>query len=273
MEIKVDYHFHPNLPHNNKLAEDKCIKWWNKIDQSNIKGILITEHVYKNPKRTYQLMSSSCPYGIFCFPGIEYITKEGIDMVVFSKSDTLYDIEKLTTPFALSYDELISLVAANDNLFGFITHPFTLGNTSVIKKLGEDSYFKYLNKIGAVEISNGSFINLLKIVNFFLLNLIFKNKVDWANRNFHLPEKYLPENIKFLAVGSDAHILEDVGCLGVLLEVDVLEKGSVFNSIINNKNRIFYYQENKFNILSLLKNTIIVFQEFSIKLRIKLCGK
>jgi hypothetical protein len=269
MEIKVDYHFHPNLPKSDIKAKNKSLEWWKVFKNHNITSVLVTEHVYKNAQRAYHFMSETCPNNFFCFPGIEYVTKEGIDIIVFSHSDLIYKIKELNTPFFFSYKELIDFVFQNEKLHAFITHPFTLGHTSVVKKLGLNMYFEYLYKLKSVEVSNGSFVNLLKLMSVFPFNLFLQKKIKWAKNNFNLPNKYRPFVPKFLAVGSDAHIFEDVN-LSVNIEVDMINKERIFESIISNKNDSVSYVENRLNILSIIKNLAIVLNEFFIKLKIRL---
>ncbi len=81
--IRADYHMHPYLPKMKIGLLKNVKKWWKFIEKHNLNCVLITEHVFKDCERAYELMKQTQPEGIFCFPGMEHISKEGIDTVVF----------------------------------------------------------------------------------------------------------------------------------------------------------------------------------------------
>lgn len=268
MKIKVDYHFHPHLPKNKKRALKKAKKWWQVIDHAGLNCMIITEHVYKQPQRAYEFMKKTCPRGKYCFPGIEYITREGVDIVIFSNTTKIYNYDALMTPFALSYRETVDLVKSIDHLRAFVTHPFTLGATSIVNILGLDQYHLYANELRAVEASNGSFDDLIKIFKIFPFSKLLHRKLDWAKKTQALPKNYHPHNVSLLAVGSDAHIFENVGNH---VELDVQREGyrSIFQAIANNTKGKAVYIKKRFNLLALLKNLPIVVKEYLIKKKIK----
>lgn len=268
MHLNIDYHFHPNLSKNNKKALTKCHKIWEKLKQQNIRAILATEHAYKNPKRAYELMLKTKPDGFFCFPGVECVTKEGIDIIVFSNNDSIYDFSELK-PFKLSYFDLINFVQAK-KLHAFVTHPYTLGLTSVINKLSFAAYKKALDILNAVEISNGAFDNLYFIIKKFPFNLIFRKKAVDISKTRNLPKSDYPQKIKFFAVGSDAHHCEEIGnCYRVDLQ-EGLTENSVFEKIINNKGHgEVVICKKKFDFPLLIKSAFTALTEFSIKMVLK----
>ena len=159
MKIRIDYHFHPNLSGNDKRAKKKCLALWQRFQKKGINAVITTEHIYKNPRRAYELMKKYKPEELFCFPGMEYVTKEGIDIVIFSDSENIYNYTELKT-FKLPYFDLIKFVNSKDNLYAYVTHPYTLGLTSVVNKLGKEAYSRSTDLLDAVEISNGAFDNL-----------------------------------------------------------------------------------------------------------------
>lgn len=270
IKIKADYHFHPNLPLSDRKAIMKSIKWWEYIKNVGENCIIISEHVYKNPQRSFEIMSENCPSGILCFPGVEYVTKEGIDIVVFSNSEKIYKNVKLITPFSMNYNELMEMVKKDNILHAFVTHPFTLGKTSIIKILGMNAYYKYVNEIGAVECSNGSSDGLIQILKLVPIKIFAGKKLDWAKKTQKLPKKYYPNKIKFLAVGSDAHIFENIGN-HVELFTDNFNKNAVFKQLITNKNDNAISTQRPSAILDLLKNLSIVLNEFLIKKKLRIC--
>ena len=56
-KIKIDYHFHPNLPKNEDRATEKCKKILAQFEKKKIDVVIITEHAYKNPKRAFNFLN------------------------------------------------------------------------------------------------------------------------------------------------------------------------------------------------------------------------
>jgi hypothetical protein len=266
MLVKIDCHFHPNLPNSDVKAAEKAKGWWQALRKNEVDGVIVSEHAYKDPERAYRFMSKAVPKGMYCVPGMEYITKEGIDIVMFSRSPEDIYIEKLK-PFALTYDEVLDLIKNNDKIYGYVTHPYTLGLTSVVNKKGSDYYSKVVNELGAVEISNGAFDNLINLFEAFPFKYFFKKKIKQIHITQHLPEEDYPKKVKFLAAGSDAHQFSEVGNAMV---IDMKE--DVFDSIITNKSRHLQLYKRDFSLWELIVSARIVLGEFLIKRKLKLCG-
>lgn len=271
MKIKIDYHFHPNLSKNENRANNKCKKIWAQFKKKKINAVIITEHAYKNPKRAFNLLKKHKPNSMFCFPGIECVTKEGIDIIVFSNNEKIYGYKELRI-FQLSYFDLIKFVNSKKDLYAFVTHPYAIGLNSVINKLGSDAYFKSLNLLNAVEISNGSFDNLLSIINRFSFSIFFMSKLKKIKKTKNLPKSEYPFKIKFLAVGSDAHHVEGIGnCYQLESDLSSLNEDDVFKLVTNNKGkgRICYDNSKSFNFWLLIKTGLTLLNEFIIKQTLK----
>lgn len=272
MKLKVDYHFHPNLSRFDFLADRKCQKWWTAVKSHKINCLLVTDHVYKNPRRAFAKIKQTCPADVIIFPGMEYITKEGIDIIIFSNDEKIYDYPELQKPFFLDYDQTINFVQNHADLFSYVTHPFTLGKTSVLKKLGEEKYFKYVEKLRSVEISNGAFENLVKLLKFFPFNLFSKRWLWWTDRNQSLPKEYYPTHPIMLAVGSDAHLPKDLD-LHAEFEVEKFDQREVFSALTSSvRPKIVYDNYDSLDVFSFFHDVCIVIHEYSIKKWIKICG-
>ena len=148
-EIKVDYHFYPNFSRKEARATQKITKIYKKFQELDIKVVIVTEHVYKNYLRAWQLMEKYKPDNIFIFPGMEYVTKENIDICLFSKTASIYQYN--FRPFQLNYKELILFLKRHPDVFGFVTHPFTLGRTSIVDKKGKVFTKNAIDELGTVE--------------------------------------------------------------------------------------------------------------------------
>ena len=265
VKLRIHYHFHPNISKNDTKALKKCRLWWEKLEENRINCIIVTEHSYKNPKRAFEFMNKARPKGCFCFPGMEYITKEGIDIIVFSNNQMIYGLNELKS-FKLTYQELIDFVLSNDNLFAFVTHPYVLGTTSVIRKLNKEQYMKSVNMLGAVEVSNSVYDILEMVLNKFPFNILLKSKLENIKKTRNLPKSDYPKNIRFLAVGSDANYTKELGnCFEVIIpKKDV--PSNIFQYVVRNKGRgKVSIKQKKFDLLLLLKTGLITFGEFLIK--------
>lgn len=271
MKINIDYHFHANISFIDSFAKRKCKKIWEKLKKEDIRVLISTEHAYKQPGRAFKFLNMLKPDGFYCFPGVECITKEGIDLIVFSNNEKIYDYDELK-PFNLSYFDLINFVKSKSDLYSFVTHPHTLGLTSVINKLGFDAYKKSLSLLNAVEISNGAFDNLLIFMHNLKLTYLFKNYTQKIEKTRNLPKSEYPSFIKFLAVGSDAHHIEEIGnCFKVMVKNKIVDEKTVFDLIVNNSGngQIIFDKNKSFSLTLLIKTIFTVLCEFIIKQKCK----
>jgi|TARA_B100001971_G_C18200270_1_gene544114 hypothetical protein len=259
MKLRIDYHLHPNLPKDEEKAIKKCDAYWKKLEEQNIHYLIVTEHVYKNPKRAFECMQKTKPKGMHCYPGVEYLTKEGIDIILFAKEPIIYTYTQLE-PYKMSLKQTMAFVKEK-KLFSFVTHPYTLGTTSIVRIAGRKSYQEAVNTLGAVEISNGSPANLGKLLTWFPLNLLTKGIRKEINKNLSIPKEDYPKKTKFLAAGSDAH---EVWQIGDCLELETEEKDP-FKNITNNRKVKIINKKASANLLDLLITGWICFKEWRMK--------
>ena len=271
MKARIDYHFHANLPKCNKKAALKCKQIWSNLEKDNINILISTEHAYKNPKRAFEMLYKFKPKHLYCFPGVECITKEGIDIIVFSKDQSIYEYHQLES-FNESYFDLIEFVNSRNDLHAFVTHPHTLGLTSVINKLGKDAYFQSLKMLNAVEISNGAFDNLILLSKKLPFLKLFKSKIKQMHNTQCLPLDDYPSQIQFLAAGSDAHHVEEIGnCYEVSSTRKTLNEKEAFEIVTRNagKGKVILDDYKSFSFKLLIKTAFTVMHEFLIKQKLK----
>lgn len=219
--IKVDYHFHPNFTYfSSFLTKKRALKLWDKFTIESLDFVVCTEHVFRRPLKAYQNMVKYRPldHNTILLPGVEYITSEGIDLIVFSKYPSkVFGIQELLTPFLLTVEEVFNLVKNDSELRMIVPHPSTPSSTGILRVMD----LKKLNKLHfegvLLESSNYSFLYLNFILkklrlNFLLkkLNFLIENTLDFED-NGHL-KKY----IKVFA--SDAHVFSDIGNCTVIKE-------------------------------------------------------
>lgn len=133
MKIKVDYHFHPNLPlflpfFKAYLSNKRARAIWNEFTKHKLDAVLISEHAYKNPRKTFEILEKNKPKNAKTqiIPAIEVLTKESTDVIVFAKNKKdIYYYPELLTPRGLSMKELVSLINKDPLLYGIVVHPYT----------------------------------------------------------------------------------------------------------------------------------------------------
>jgi hypothetical protein len=257
-EIRIDYHFHPNLPKNEVRAKLKIAAIYKKLVQLNITAVLITEHVYKDYIRAWQLMQRYKPDNLLIFPGLEYVTKENIDICLFSKTEDIY--QHNFKPFQLTYEEIMSFLKVHTSIYSYVTHPFTLGRTSVIDKKGEEFAKAAINELGSVEASYTVFSELKdKLQKSFIKRLVTKI-LRRIEKNEHIPPEFHPKNVKFLAAGSDAHYVWEIGTYVKVL----LKENDIFYSIVNNK-QLHVIGSRQSNALQLIISSLTTLHEWWLK--------
>ena len=264
-EIRADYHFHPNLPKNEKEAARKISDIYRKMGKIGIEAIIVTEHVYKDYERAWRLMKKYKPKNISLFPGLEYTSKENIDICLFSETEKIYEHKFI--PFQKTYEEIISFIKTNPEVVGFVTHPFTLGTTSLIDKKGEKFAKEKINILGSVEAAYTTFSELKSILKKTGLSKILTNLMNRIEKNETLPKEFYPSKIIFLAAGSDAHHVWEIGTYAKVK----LENKSVFHSITNNK-ELLIAGERKSSPKQMIISLITIFRESCLKKLIRIRG-
>lgn len=266
-KICVDYHFHANLPVSDKKAKKHIIEYWKHIVESGVNVVLSTEHVYKNPKRAYEFMKKYQPDDCLVFPGMEYITKEGIDLVIFSENERIYDYEELK-PMSMDIDEVVDFVKSK-NLYATITHPYLMFSIGIVYNVGYKKFQEILERIKAIEVVSGSFwkLKIFKFYSKFKKSEKSHNmKVATFKGDLYISRSdYNPEKIDFITVGSDAHQFCEVGnCLELSFNQD-FNKKNVFQRIINSKDGKIKVVPRQHSLYSLLRAIQIIFEEILMK--------
>ena len=266
-ELRVDYHFHANLPRDQKKAEKHIKKYWEKLKEAGINVLLSTEHVYKNPKRAYEFLDKFKPENTYVIPGMEYVTKEGVDIIIFSRDKSIYDYEELF-PLKMTLDETIDFVKNHNDLYIFVTHPYLKSKTGIVKNLGFSRFIDLINEVRAVEVVSGNALKQ-KIFKIYI-EIFFKKKkkgdllrIYLPNNEFYIERKeFYLKDLDFIAVGSDSHQFGEVGnCL--ILEYN--ESEDIFEKVINSKKGKIFVRPRQHTIYSLIKAPIIIGSEALIK--------
>jgi len=249
--IKVDMHFHPNLPKSDGKAIRKARDWWAAFKKAGIDAVIVVEHAYKDPARAYRILLETKPKKAKTeiFPGLEALTSEGNDIVVFDETDKIFQHREICTPYELGTFQLIKK-AKKAGYKCFVPHPFTPGTTGVMNNLGERKGKRAIALAGGVELHNDAFAPVLNTP--FLP--LPKNKLDKMRKVRDLPAHSYTKNgkciVKFFAGGSDAHEPGDLDAGYLIAAPKKLTRNAIFKAITNNKKGIFMFSKKR----SLRKN-------------------
>lgn len=212
--IHVDYHFHPNFIFSIPFhAERKARKIWKAFAKNKLDAVIISEHSYKYPKKSFEIMQGFKPKNAATtlIPGIEILTKEHTEILVFAKSaEYLYSHEELLTPEYLSMNKVIKFIKKDKELYGIVVHPHHPGTTSIVRKHGEDFTKKAIKELGYVEAHNCGYYNPLRMLKRIRIDKIWKNKIKQMELTLNAP-KNLTKYAKVITIGSDAHFSWDIG--------------------------------------------------------------
>lgn len=212
--IAIDSHFHPNFPlFSSFLTKRKANAIWKAFQKHGLSLVLVTEHAYKNPQKSYIELLRHRPdnHQTFLVPGIECLTSEGIDMIAFSrKPDEIFSHKKLMTPYGLSITGMVDYIASHDDLYGIVVHPHTPGTTSIARIGGIDVTLNAIKTLGFLEKHNCSMNVLKHVMKKTGLFRVFKKKFSQISETAIAPE-YLQIEAKIMTCGSDAHAPSDIG--------------------------------------------------------------
>lgn len=220
--------------------------------------VIISEHSFKHPKKTFEYMEKTKPENakILIIPGIEILTKEGTDMIVFARDKKdIYSYRELLTPRKLRVLELIEFIKNHKQLRGIVTHPYTPGKSGIVNSHGVEITKFAAKELGMVEAHNCSFTALIRLLEILQLDKIMKKKYFQMINTETAPEEILDENA-IVTGGSDAHRHWEIGD-HMLIEIDTGK--DIYATATTKSGKIV---RRKKYILGLLPNLITVCREW-----------
>ena len=126
--------------------------------------------------------------------------------------------------------------------------------------------------LNSVEVSNGAFDNLILLSKKLPFLKLFKSKVKQMHNTQSLPLKDYPSQIQFLAAGSDAHHVEEIGnCYEVSSTLKKLNEQEAFEIVTQNKGegKVILDDYKSLSLKLLIKTAFTVMHEFLIKQKLK----
>ncbi|MEM7012831.1 MAG: hypothetical protein AAF585_15255 [Verrucomicrobiota bacterium] len=245
-QLFVDYHFHPNFNFRAKQKRiiQRCERIWNAFELAELDVVICSEHAWKRPADSWHLLMKHKPkYArTILLPGVEVLTSEGIDIVVFGHCPSWYadtHLNECLEPFSTPLEQVINRVTAANDATGFIPHPYTAGKTGVIKHYGREGSRDLAARLGAIETSNNAFADTLTFTD-NLIGEVFKKTQRKMVLTQQIDDEFSDDlDLDFVAVGSDAHCPKEIG-YGVHLEHQRrdMKPSEAFQLMMTNKNAI-----------------------------------
>lgn len=155
--LRIDTHVHPNLKlFSRYLTRRKARKMWQAFTNHHLDAVIVAEHAFKQPVQAFRAMKRYRPKSArtHLIPGVEALTKEGIDVIVFSRDEYIFQQKDILTPYKLSFEELVSRIEQDDRLYGVVTHPFILSETGIIAHYGVDRIREAITRLKFIEAHN-----------------------------------------------------------------------------------------------------------------------
>jgi len=264
----VDYHFHPNLSKHDAAAKRKCALIWERFAQTRLDVVVITEHVFKNPRRAYELLCDTRPATArtIIFPGMEALTAEGIDFIVFAETESIYDLPELMIPKRLGYSAMIDYIKSKPTIYASVAHPCNFGHSGIETRVGTANTIAAIRQLGGVEVSNSCFKGSKLFFERTGLEKMFPKKYLKMNQVNHLPTTYynFPE-VTLYTGGSDAHVLIEIGSGLRVADPVQRDRASVFQAISHNTSTDFYESTVEFKVRLIVNKMYTVISEAFIK--------
>ena len=252
-KYRIDYHFHPNLPGNQKRAERKAKKIWKLTHKNNINVLISTEHIYNNPERAYSILKKYKPKGKYLFPGLEYQTADNLNFVIFSKEPSIFSYSEFNK--SMTTKKLLNFLKLHNNLYFFLIR-------KDIKELEKKQLSKLLQEnLKIIEVASGDLLkHSIKRWSKGQTRTGQNNNKDNQKRVLiETPKSFLsikipslsPKDIKAIAVGSNAYSETELGnCLIIEKQTHNQE---IFDLIINSKKGRIFIKPKEYTIVGFTK--------------------
>jgi hypothetical protein len=226
--LRADTHFHTNFAFISKrLIERRAKKFWEQFKKYDLDVVVLTEHAFKSPASSYKYLMKHRPDNAttHVVPGVEAVTKEGIDVIVFSKDEHIYEQKDVLTPYGLTVRELADRVKEDDRLHAVVTHPFMMSDTAITLHYKED-YIKDLAKeLGILEKHNAALVPLRSFLSKIKANKLLGPVYKRMERIEDAPNEFVEGDVCIFG-GSDAHYPRDIGP-----HVKIHAEGNTFDEI------------------------------------------
>lgn len=268
--LRVDTHFHPNfsfwLPE--YLIRRRARKIWEMFRKRKLDAVFVSEHAFRNPLRSYETLMKYRPRNARTqlVPAVEALTREGIDMIVFSRDSYVFSRRDILTPYRLTIEQLIRRVQKNPRLHGVLPHPSIPSDTGILRHRTARETRKDECILHCAEAYNASLVGLRTLLSVCHLRGIFHRLSGQMERTIRMPARLLPHGIILLG-GSDAHHLWDMGSCLLVHTRRPKNPQALFRAILSPRHRhtFFWKGEPRFPLFSVLADGCTALRERMIK--------
>jgi len=263
--MRIDCHFHPNLRLSSaKAVKTKALKIFEKFSEHKIDAVIVTEHVFKKPYQAFQKLKKHQPSSskTLLIPGVEAVSKEGIDVIIFSACEYIYTQKDLMKTWGLPIKDMIKKVATDPNLNMIIPHPFLKSQQGIVKNLGLAELKKLVSDIDLIEKHNACFNSLIKFIEQHPLKKIFKNQLDSLKQVQNADLRNLKSVV--FSGGSDAHHPWNIGSHLKLFTKTAKSNQEAINKLKSNIEREMVYIKSQMPVIpDLIANGVTALSELA----------
>lgn len=264
--MRIDCHFHPNFSFFSKfLIKSKAKKIFKQFTKHKLDAVIVTEHVFKKPYQSFKRLKQLQPKDskTMLIPGVEAVTKEGIDVIVFSATEYIYEKKEIMTTWCLSIKDLLQQVAKDKNLHAIIPHPFLPNQQGLFKAIGYKEAKNILKEIKLFEKHNDCFTPLIDFLHSTKIEKLMPS-LKAKLKKVHTSPNLKGVNALFTG-GSDAHHPWNIGSH---LQLNCTKPHSVSNAIyklLSVKDRQMHFVKTKVpHTVDLVINGITALSELCI---------
>jgi len=274
--IKVDTHFHPNFLRT-RDKERKAKKIREKFEQVGLDAVIVAEHAYKKAQHAFEFLLQHKPLNskTHLIPGVEVLTEEWADMIVFSQNPDIYQKHsKLTIPRSFSISWLVEYIGMHDDIFWIITHPFTLSKSAIANHISVDRLKEITKKIKLVERHNACLRDLRIMFEQSGFHKVFKKIHEKSILTESCPCYYDECGEVVCLTWSDAHHIDDIWTYSLINTNGSCKSNynDLFQAVVNHNHprEAVFQLKNRFQMLrSLARNGFTSLSEaFIEKLRL-----
>jgi len=263
--LRVDCHFHPNFPFflGKYAVRSRARKIWAAFKKRRLDAVIVSEHAFKYPSRSFQTLMRNRPPGhpTQLIPAVEALSREGIDMIVFSRDGYVFTHKDIITPYRLSIRQLVARVHRDPRLYGVIAHPCILSDSGILHHYSERTTRRAEREARGAEKYNASLAATLAVITALHIRKLLRRTVTRIRETSCLPARLTPRGVMLLG-GSDAHHVWDLGSCLLIHARRPATYDRLFRILVSPRfRRTFSWRRHRHPLLSVLADAVTSYRE------------